>query len=224
MDLKTVDNVRDLFDTWSVIEFVNIDNESNAIEIVPTSWITITNDQIMCKWPEKNVRKCILKKEPPKDCWEKYIVQLILQTNSYEEALDVVHKKTRTDTDSSCSQLGRGKRKRKNKFQPTINNKRQKTAKNSSSDDDSNQQMTPPPSVTVMQIQNEPLNDLINDDDQDVDKDIQNMDKTANVDQNKADDMASEDHTILEGNIFLFIRRHFSSRPNKSWVRKNVYE
>jgi len=66
-----------------VIEFINIEGQSNAVEVVPTSWMTFTNDQIMCKWPEKNVRKYILRKEPPKDNWQKYIVQLIFQSSKY---------------------------------------------------------------------------------------------------------------------------------------------
>lgn len=63
---------------WSVVEFFDNLEESAAIEVIPTIWITIINNEITCKWPDKNPRKAIKKCAAPKSSWKIYKIKTIL--------------------------------------------------------------------------------------------------------------------------------------------------
>lgn len=68
---------------WSVIEFAQDSEESAAVEVVPITWVTISNNIITCKWPGKNSRKAIKKQTVPLSSWETWNVgNIFLQTGN----------------------------------------------------------------------------------------------------------------------------------------------
>lgn len=60
--------------------------------------------------------------------------------DSYEKALNYAKKKSNTDTETSCFELGKSKRKKKRKSQDVH------------SDSSDSPRMTPPPSITIQHL------------------------------------------------------------------------
>jgi len=60
-----------------VVEFLE---ELCEIEVVPTSWLELKENMILCKWSPKNCRKCIRKNVQPNSSWKVYTVRLLTQS------------------------------------------------------------------------------------------------------------------------------------------------
>lgn len=150
---------------WSVVEFADDLEESAAVEVIPTIWIIVLNNNITCKWPDKNSRKAIKKCETPKSSWKTYQIKTILfQTgNIYyhyitifsskeyfscyriiliyryvQDCFGLCDKKTQTDTDVSVQKVGQRKRRIKKKNQDDFT---------TDFSENESQRMTPPPTL-----------------------------------------------------------------------------
>ncbi|XP_067214076.1 uncharacterized protein [Linepithema humile] len=137
MHSNSASNLQNSANIWSVVEFVE---QLHEIEVVPISWLVVLNKQkTLCKWPPKNPRKYIRNNIQPDSSWKEYRVQVLIQSDSYQKALNYAKKKSNSETDTSYYQLGKGKRRKKHKSQDVTDH----------SDSESTQRMTPPPSITI---------------------------------------------------------------------------
>lgn len=58
-----------------MVQFIenNMDEQSSdAIEVVPSSWVYLEDTIEKCLWPDKNARKFIKKQTVPKSNWENH--------------------------------------------------------------------------------------------------------------------------------------------------------